>query len=50
MVEFCAVGLDEGKCADAGRCLFDAMTAHDRTELEGIKAIGPVPIKPEKDR
>ncbi len=48
MVEFCAVCLDEGKCADAGRCLFDAVTARDRAEYEE-RSVEPVPIRPNKD-
>ena len=51
MVDFCGVCLDEPKCYDAGRCLFDAVTARDRAELDrqmsGVEPVEPVPIRPD---
>ena len=48
MVDFCGVCLDEGKCYDAGRCLFDAAQAQDMLEpVEPTPINGP--IKPDRD-
>jgi len=42
MVDFCGVCLDELKCREAGRCLFDAAQAQDMLE-----PVEPVPIRPD---